>query len=129
MVRWIIDRTHVYWDPQVPYIPSEHRHPHRPGDFEIKAFSVEDVLVTVLQPGGFRPYQVSILSAFAPRLRKRWLIYDILCVESMVGKFDNCLFSIHQAQHQGPPSSTLASGKKPGHKQPGTRVVRKIEMI
>ncbi|RKP11204.1 mitochondrial distribution and morphology protein family 31/32 [Thamnocephalis sphaerospora] len=118
-VRGVIDRTHVYWDPDVTYIPAENRHPARPGDFELERFAVEDVLVTVMQPGGFRPYQMSILSAVAPRLRKRWLIYDLICAESIVGKFDDCLFSVHQAQHQGPPSS--AAPQKADGKQPCTR--------
>ncbi|RKP27063.1 mitochondrial distribution and morphology protein family 31/32, partial [Syncephalis pseudoplumigaleata] len=97
-VRGTVDRSHVYWDPDVPFIPAEHRHPSQPGDFELNSFSVNDLLVTMIQPGGFRPFKVSVISAHVPRLRKRWLLYDLLCADSVVGMFDDCLFSMHRAQ-------------------------------
>jgi distribution and morphology protein 31 len=102
----LLDRSHVFWDPDIPYIPAEHRHPRQPGDFELNSFSVSDLLVTVIQPGGFRPFKVSIISAHAPRLRKQWLFYDLLCADSVLGVFDECLFSMHRAQRPATLSET-----------------------
>ncbi|KAG0269897.1 Mitochondrial distribution and morphology protein 31, mitochondrial precursor [Linnemannia exigua] len=99
-VRGIIDRTHVWWDPDVEYIPEEARRKHIPGDFELESLQLEDMLVTVLQPDGFRPYTVSVFSAQFPCFRKQWICYDMLCADSMVGMFDGCLFSCYTAQRE-----------------------------
>ncbi|KAM3537225.1 hypothetical protein ARSEF1564_009857 [Beauveria bassiana] len=60
-VRGVIDRTSVRW-PLVPLDPYSYRHEHQPGDFEIESFKLEDLLVTIHQPNGFRPFSVSIYS-------------------------------------------------------------------
>ncbi|KAF9123871.1 Mitochondrial distribution and morphology protein 31, mitochondrial precursor [Mortierella sp. 14UC] len=99
-VRGVIDRTHVWWDPDVEYIPEEARRKHVPGDFELESLQLEDMLVTVLQPDGFRPYTVSVFSAQFPCFRKQWICYDMLCADSMVGMFDGCLFSCYTAQRE-----------------------------
>lgn len=100
-VRGVIDRRSVWWDSSKPLLPKDWRHPSRPGDFELETFQVEDFLVTVYQPGGQRPYNVSIFNArFAP-FRKRWLFYDMLGAEAMTGQYDNCLFSLHMPQKLG----------------------------
>ncbi|KAI1614275.1 mitochondrial distribution and morphology proteins-domain-containing protein [Exophiala viscosa] len=96
-VRGVVDRTHVYWTGE-RIDPKSYRHEHHPGDFEIEAFKIEDLLVTVLQPEGFRPYPISIYNADLPRLRKQWLFYDFLCANSMTGEFDRSLFTIHPRQ-------------------------------
>ncbi|KAG0231153.1 Mitochondrial distribution and morphology protein 31, mitochondrial precursor [Actinomortierella wolfii] len=111
-VRGVIDRTHVWWDPDVEYIPAEHRRKHVPGDFELESFELNDMLVTVLQPDGFRPYNVSIFSAQLPCLRKQWLFYDMLCADSMVGMFDGCLFSCYTAQRETTDSQTDSKWKR-----------------
>lgn len=77
------------------------RHVAKPGDFEVQSLQLEDVLVTVYQPGGFRPYTASIFSADFRLLRQQWLFYDILSAKSIVGQFDNCLFSLHEPQSIG----------------------------
>ncbi|KAF8937422.1 Mitochondrial distribution and morphology protein 31, mitochondrial precursor [Dissophora ornata] len=105
-VRGVIDRTHVWWDPDVEYIPEEARRQHVPGDFELESLQLEDMLVTVLQPDGFRPYTVSIFSAQFPCFRKQWVCYDMLCAESMVGMFDGCLFSCYTAQRESTDNQT-----------------------
>ncbi|KAI8979481.1 mitochondrial distribution and morphology protein family 31/32 [Mycotypha africana] len=97
-VRGVVDRRHVRWDPDVPYDPVAARHKYTPGDFELEKFIIEDLLVTVYQPNGFRPYPVSIFNAQLDRFRKQWLFYDILCATSIVGSFDKCLFSVHSPQ-------------------------------
>lgn len=89
-VRGIIDRSRVRaidgW-----------RYHSKPGDFELDSVTVKDALVNIVS-ADFRPFSVSILHADLPRLRKAYLLYDILCVESAVGLFDKCLFSIHTPQ-------------------------------
>ncbi|KAJ3519468.1 hypothetical protein NM208_g14117 [Fusarium decemcellulare] len=74
---------------------------HEPGDFEIEKFKMEDLLLTVHQPGGFRPFSVSIFSCELPQLRKQWLFYDFLSANHMSGSFDGSLFTIHPRQVHG----------------------------
>ena len=95
------DRRNVFWDPDNPPDPAEFRHTSQPGDFELKNLQLEDVLVTVHQPGDFRPYTASIFRADLRTFRKRWLFYDFLCAENVVGQIDNCLFSLHRPQSIG----------------------------
>ncbi|KIY53448.1 mitochondrial distribution and morphology protein family 31/32 [Fistulina hepatica ATCC 64428] len=97
-VRGVLDRRTVFYDPENPLDPADFRHTHMPGDFELGSLQLEDVLVTVYQPGGFRPYAASIFRADIRTFRKRWLFYDFLLAESIVGQFDNCLFSLHKPQ-------------------------------
>ncbi|KAL7269719.1 Mitochondrial distribution and morphology protein 31, mitochondrial precursor [Rhizina undulata] len=98
-VRGVIDRTHVYWLDDVD--PRSYKHQHSPGDFEIDSFKLEDLLVTVHQPDGFRPFSVSIFSADLPQLRKQWLFYDFLSANHMSGSYDDSLFTIHPRQSHG----------------------------
>ncbi|CDZ98593.1 Mitochondrial distribution and morphology protein family 31/32, fungi [Phaffia rhodozyma] len=102
-VRGVFDRRNVVWDPSDPWIPSEWRHPTQPGDgsFNLSSFQVEDLLCTVYQPGGFRPFNVSIFKAELGRFRKKWLFYDVLSADSITGQYDNCLFSLHKPQRIG----------------------------
>lgn len=100
-VRGVIDRRSVHWDPENPLDPAAFRHPARQGDFELESLQLEDVLVTVYQPGDFRPYTTSIFRADIRKLRKQWLFYDFLSAENVVGQFDNCLFSLHKPQSIG----------------------------
>ncbi|KIM69649.1 hypothetical protein SCLCIDRAFT_718518 [Scleroderma citrinum Foug A] len=100
-VRGVIDRRSVHWDPENPLDPAAFLHPARPGDFELQSLQLEDVLVTVYQPGEFRPYTSSIFRADIRTLRKQFLFYDLLSAENVVGQFDNCLFSLHKPQSIG----------------------------
>ncbi|CAO3574728.1 unnamed protein product [Mortierella alpina] len=111
-VRGVIDRTHVWWDPDVEYIPEEARRKHVPGDFELESLQLDDMLVTVLQPDGFRPYTVSIFSAQFPCFRKQWICYDMLCADSMVGMFDGSLFSCYTAQRENTDSQSDTKWKR-----------------
>ncbi|KAI7847472.1 mitochondrial distribution and morphology protein family 31/32 [Circinella umbellata] len=95
-VRGVVDRRHVRWTGT--YDPVAARHKYTPGDFELGKFTLEDLLVTVYQPNGFRPYPISIFQAQLDQFRKQWLFYDILCATSIVGAFDKCLFSVHSPQ-------------------------------
>ncbi|KAJ7141342.1 mitochondrial distribution and morphology proteins-domain-containing protein [Mycena epipterygia] len=100
-VRGTLDRRSVYWDPDNPPDPATFRHASRPGDFELESLQLEDVLITVYQPGDFRPYTASIFQADIKCFRKQWIFYDFLCAENIVGQFDNCLFSLHKPQSIG----------------------------
>jgi distribution and morphology protein 31 len=99
-VRGVVDRTSVHWGSE--YVdPKTFRHEHHPGDFEIDSFKMEDLLVTIHQPKGFRPFSVSIFSCELPQLRKQWLFYDFLSANNMSGAFDGSLFTIHPRQIHG----------------------------
>ena len=124
-VRGVIDRTHVFWTGE--YVdPKSYRHEHNPGDFEIESFKVEDLLLTMHQPSGFRPFTISLYNADLPRLRRQWLFYDFLCANSMTGEYDGSLFTIHQRQHHnftGAALSDLAdSNNEPWKKQSRIRL-------
>lgn len=93
-LRGIVDRTHVYWKPNDD--PRNYKNVAQPGDFEISNFKMNDVLFTLYQPDGFRPFQVSIFNCDLPQLRKHWLFYDILNANSMNGAYDNSMFTIHR---------------------------------
>ncbi|KAI9093037.1 mitochondrial distribution and morphology proteins-domain-containing protein [Phlyctochytrium arcticum] len=92
-VRGEINRQHVTFDPEWKPVRRE----AQAGDFELARFVVEDLLITIRNPQ-FRPYSVSIFNAELPRLRKQWLLYDIMRADIMNGMFDNCLFSVHKPQ-------------------------------
>ncbi|KZP09357.1 mitochondrial distribution and morphology protein family 31/32 [Athelia psychrophila] len=94
----VLDRRSVTWDLDHPLDPVSFRHASSVGDIELNSLQLEDVLVTVHQPGNFRPYTASIFRADMRCLRKQWMFYDFLCAENVVGQFANCLFSLHKRQ-------------------------------
>lgn len=102
-----LDQRHVFWDESM--LPVK-RYVYGPDDdVAIEKVEVKDLLLTVLSYDNFRPYNVSILTAKAPILRQRWLLYDMLSAESMVGVFDTSLFSLHTPQiemHQNDATDT-----------------------
>ena len=98
-VRGVVDRTHVVWEDGVD--PRSFRYVHQPGDFELESFKMEDLLVTVYQPDGFRPFSISIFNCDLPQLRKQWLFYDFLSANNMSGSYDDSLFTIHPRQSHG----------------------------
>ncbi|RAL08693.1 mitochondrial distribution and morphology protein [Aspergillus homomorphus CBS 101889] len=108
-IRGVIDRRYVHWSDD-DLDPKSYRHEHSPGDFEIDSFKMNDVLVTVYQPDGFRPFPVSIFSCDLPQLRKQWLLYDFMSANMMSGSFDNSLFTIHPRQTHGFTGAQLDSG-------------------
>lgn len=96
-IRGVVDRTHLQ-TPEEYIDPRTYKHEHAPGDFELDSFKMEDLLVTIYQPNGFRPFPVSIYSCDLPQLRKQWLFYDFLSANNMSGSIDNSLFTIHPRQ-------------------------------
>jgi distribution and morphology protein 31 len=96
-LRGVIDRTHVKaLAPDVD--PRSYRREHHAGDFELDSFKMEDVLVTVHQPNGFRPFSISIFSCDLPKLRQQWFFYDFMSANNMSGSIDNSLFTLHPRQ-------------------------------
>jgi len=95
-VRGVVDRTHVHSIAGVD--PRSYKHEHQAGDFEIEDFKLEDVLVTIHQPSGFRPFSLSIYTCELPRLRKQWLFYDFLSANHCSGAYDDAQFNIHPRQ-------------------------------
>jgi distribution and morphology protein 31 len=109
-IRGVIDRTSVRTIEGVD--PRSYKHEHNPGDFELSSFKMEDLLVTVYQPGGFRPFAVSVFSCDLPQLRKQWLFYDFLSANMMSGSFDNSLFTIHPRQTHNYTGTQLSNGRE-----------------
>ena len=93
-LRGVVDRTHLVWKPNDD--PRNYKNIYHVGDLEIAKFVMNDALVTLYQPSGFRPFQVSIFNCELPQLRKHWLFYDILNANSISGTYDNSMFTIHR---------------------------------
>ena len=108
-IRGVVDRTSIHY-PDHYVDPRTYKHEHNPGDFEIESFKMEDLLVTIYQPGGFRPFSVSIFSCDLPQLRKQYLFYDFLSANMMSGSFDNSLFTIHPRQTHSYTGAQLNEG-------------------
>ncbi|KAG8525438.1 uncharacterized protein KY384_009082 [Bacidia gigantensis] len=113
-IRGIVDRTSVHYD-GIPIDPRRYKHEHNPGDFEIDSFKLQDLLVTIHQPGGFRPFPVSIYNCDLPQLRRQWLFYDFLSANVVSGSFDNSLFTIHPAQMHGYVGGHMNHGSESTH--------------
>ncbi len=110
-VRGVIDRTTV--QPRDYSIdPKSYRHEHNTGDFEIENFKMSDVLLTVHQPGKFRPFTVSVFNCDLPRLRKQWLFYDMMAANNMSGSFDESLFTVHPRQLHSTTGAQLTDGSE-----------------
>lgn len=108
-IRGVIDRTSVHTVQGVD--PRSYKHEHNPGDFELDSFKMEDLLVTIYQPDGFRPFPVSIYSCELPQLRKQWLFYDFLSANMMSGSFDGSLFTVHPRQTHNYTGMQLSNGR------------------
>lgn len=108
-IRGVVDRTQLQ-TPGEWVDPRSYKHEHTPGDFELDSFKMEDLLVTIYQPNGFRPFPVSIYSCDLPQLRKQWLFYDFLAANNMSGSMDNSLFTIHPKQTHNYTAGQVADG-------------------
>ncbi|KAI9355082.1 mitochondrial distribution and morphology proteins-domain-containing protein [Zopfochytrium polystomum] len=106
-MRGVVDRRHVTWDPD--WVPT--RRAPTPNDFSMQKFVVEDLRLTVLNPG-VKPFTVSVFYGELPQLRQQWLLYDLMCADSIVGTFDDCLFSVHRTQDPAIDESAAAGSDK-----------------
>lgn len=95
-MRGVVDRTHVKWDTNDD--ATNYKNIHKPGDFEIDDFRMEDVLFKLMQPKDFRPFNVAIYNCELAKMRQHWLCYDFLNANLMSGSYDNSLFTIHKKQ-------------------------------
>ncbi|OBA20707.1 mitochondrial distribution and morphology protein 31 [Metschnikowia bicuspidata var. bicuspidata NRRL YB-4993] len=95
-LRGVVDRTHVHWDPADD--ATNYKNRYQFGDFELNRFVMRDVLFTLRQPAGFRAFDVAIYNCELDRLRKHWLLYDLLNAASVSGSYDDSLFTIHKRQ-------------------------------
>lgn len=90
-VRGVVDRSALFPAPGWRHLP-------RWGDFDLEDVQVRDVLVSVDNGQRSPSYALSIYQAHLPRLRKAWLFYDLLQADSVLGLFDNSLFSYQRPQ-------------------------------
>ncbi|KTW27102.1 hypothetical protein T552_02594 [Pneumocystis carinii B80] len=98
-VRGIIDGSNICLDKDAPPLDLKSFRKNRQlSDFEIENVRLKNVLVTVFQSKNFRPFTVSIYNCELPRLRKQWLLYDILNANTISGSYDNSLFTLHPHQ-------------------------------
>lgn len=118
-MRGIIDRSHVVWDPSDD--ARNYKNIKRPGDYEIDNFKMTDVLLTLVQPDGFRPFNVSVFNCELPILRKNWLFYDFLNANNISGSYDDSLFTIHKRQAK---TDFQADGYNGMNESPWKRVTR-----
>ena len=94
-VRGVVDRSALFPAPGWRHLP-------RWGDFDLEEVQVRDVLVSVDNGERSPSYALSIYQAHLPRLRKSLLFYDFLRADSVLGLFDNSLFSYQRPQRQDP---------------------------
>jgi distribution and morphology protein 31 len=92
-VRGSCDREHLLWPDN--WIPT--RKSPKFGDFELDSIVIEDALVTVKNPAQ-KPYNVALFHCKLNTFRYHWMLYDLLCADSIVGSIDDCLFSVHKPQ-------------------------------
>lgn len=96
-IRGIIDNRRGNWNKNAVFDAEAIRKRHIPGDFEMESLTIDDLLLTVYMPTGFRPFPVSILQAQLSKLRKQWYahivdlmsIYNVLIL-SVIGCFMIC---------------------------------------
>ncbi|CDR41030.1 CYFA0S06e00452g1_1 [Cyberlindnera fabianii] len=119
-MRGVVDRTHVHWAPDDD--ARNYLNVHKPGDFEFENFKMTDVLITLMQPNGFRPFNVSIFNCELPILRKHWLFFDFLNATNISGAYDESLFTIHKRQRINDFNADMNDGGT-GH-SPWKRVTR-----
>ena len=60
--------------------------------------SIEDLYITILQECPDRPLPLSVNLLKCSRLRKQWLLFDLLSADAIVGSFDSCLFNVSTPQ-------------------------------
>ncbi|GAV27355.1 hypothetical protein PMKS-000820 [Pichia membranifaciens] len=93
-IRGIVDRTHVVWKKDDD--PRNYKNFYKPGDWEIENFKIEDVLLTIYHPNGFRPCQLSIYNADLDIFRKNWLMLDVMTCNHLSGCYDGSLFTVNK---------------------------------
>jgi distribution and morphology protein 31 len=93
-IRGVVDRSHLQWG------APPHRYAAHWGDFDVEQVTLRDALVQVENGDRAPSYTLSVYQAQLPRLRKSWLLYDLLSADGVVGMFDNSLFTYQRPQKQ-----------------------------
>lgn len=110
-IRGTLDRRHSWdqwddlgnlipWDKQEWASPAERwRAQWYRGSFHLAKCVVKDAVLTLLQPSPDRPIEVVVHSFQSRRLRRQWLMFDLLC-SNADGSFDHRLFSCRAPPNQ-----------------------------
>ncbi|ODV83636.1 hypothetical protein CANARDRAFT_177572 [[Candida] arabinofermentans NRRL YB-2248] len=94
-IRGIVDRSHVYWKPGD--LATNYKNVHKFGDWEINKLKIQDMLFTMINPNGFRPFEVSIYDANLINFTKNWLFLNFLTSNiHSNGCYDGSLFTINK---------------------------------
>lgn len=96
-IRGVMDRRVIDWDA----VGEPERRTPQYGDFDLK-LTIDDALVTIHQSNPDRPLPLSINNLTCSRLRKQWLLFDLLSADNISGSFDSCLFSVSTPQRLMP---------------------------
>lgn len=94
---------HLIWDTKNLNIVREHKR----GDFVIEDLKLSDVNVNLHQIAQNRPLRVQIHSIDCGKVRKQWLLRDLLLSHSAYGIFDGSLFSLTRKQSNGDEVSSV----------------------
>lgn len=88
-VKGKIERSHLVWPDEPPP-----RRKWQRGDFVFQDFKLKNVDVNLYQLTPNRPLRVQIHSIDCGKVRKQWLLRDLLSSHSAYGIFDGSLFSL-----------------------------------
>ena len=88
-VTGFVDQRHLDWTGWVPTKRVWQR-----GDFFLDSFRLSNVNISLFMIAPARELKIQIHSIDCDRLRKQWLLHDILSAKSAYGIFDGSLFSL-----------------------------------
>jgi distribution and morphology protein 31 len=88
-VSGFVDQSKLSWEGWVP-----EKRVWRRGDFFLDSFQLSNVELSLYQIAPARELKIQIHSIDCEKLRKQWLLYDILSAKSAYGIFDGSLFSL-----------------------------------
>lgn len=92
----------IPWHLQEPVPPEERERAHwYRGSFHLAKCVATDVVLTVYQPQPERPLELVVNSFSSKRLRRQWLMFDLLC-SVMDGSADGRLFSLRPPPTMAP---------------------------
>lgn len=112
-VTGVVDQRHLDWTGWTP--------PKRVwarGDFFLDSFLLSNVNLSLFFPAPDRELKVQIHSIDCEKLRKQWLLRDLLCAKSAYGIFDGSLFSLTRiSSHSSSSSSSNPLTSHPHYQQ------------
>jgi len=102
-----IDQRHLDWTGWTPP-----RRIWQRGDFFLDSFQLANVNVSLYMIAPARELKIQIHSIDCEKLRKQWLLRDILSAKSAYGIFDGSLFSLTRMQRLGSEDENVRSSLK-----------------